>query len=96
MAGKATEIAIKTAIPIPKIPRFFPPDFSSSKGPNTRSNKGVNLALNPEVGCSPVECSPFLGALSFIQIRANQGVTINAIANDKSIPMLALIGIGLI
>ena len=34
--------------------------------------------------------------MDFIQMRANQGVTTKATANDNSMPMLALMGMGLI
>ena len=56
---------------------------------NTRSNRRSSQAANlpPPVWLRP--------AAGFIHRRASQGVTLNAIASDSSMPMLALIGMGL-
>ena len=93
VAGSATDSAISSATAKPSNTRLRAPFSSSSRGRNTPANTGASHAVNPVGGWGlPLWVS---GGLGFIQMRASQGVTTKAMARESSMPMLALIGMGL-
>ncbi len=60
-----------------------------------RSNSG---AIQPAMPCGSAACArpwPLPAGTAFIHRRASHGVTTKAIASDSSMPMLALMGMGL-
>jgi len=90
-AGNASDAAISAATPTASQRRLRVPRSSSSKGRNTRSKAGAMRAARPFLGGA---CAAPSGR-AFIHSRASQGVTTKAMASDSSMPMLALMGIGL-
>ena len=62
-----------------------------------RRNPGPSLAASPwgSAAWAGPAMSTGRSEVSFIHRRASQGVTLKAIASEITMPMLALIGIGL-
>ena len=56
-----------------------------------RSNSGASRVARPWPAAFPWSAC----CVAFIHSRASHGVTLKAIANDNSMPMLALMGMGL-
>ena len=73
--------------------RLCAPRASSSKGRKMRSKRGAIRAVSPAWAASS-SAGAWAGA-AFIHSRASQGVTMNATASESNMPMLALMGIGL-
>ncbi len=89
--GSATDTAISPTTARPSRPRLRRPRRSSSSGRKMRSNSGAIQRARPCPAALPLSA----WCVAFIHKRASQGVTVNAMASDSSMPMLALMGMGL-
>ena len=87
-AASDTDSRIAATIPAPSSTRRRPPRSRSTKGSSSRAKPEASARSSfpgPWSACAPLGAS----------FSASQGVTENATPSEISIPMLALIGIGL-
>src|SRR5699024_9911091 len=91
VAGSAKDAAIKPITPKPKKKRLRTPFLGCKKGRKMPLNN-----LLKKIGSFASWSSFFFVVLfGFSHRRANQGVKVNAMAKESAMPMLALMGIGL-
>ena len=86
-AASDTDSRIATTMPMPSASRRRPPRTGSTNGDSSRVN-----ADSSRRSSAP---GPWATACFGASLSASQGVITNAIASEISMPMLALIGIGL-
>ena len=73
-------------MPIPSLRRFAAASGAAMKRPRSEPKKRSSFASRAEAWAWPCEAS---------SLSASHGVTVNAMASESSIPMLALMGMGL-